>query len=215
MHKRFSCVWRTCVCVDSIIGFYHNKACITRSGSQGGARGAASDACSQSNSQSSGIVSPRLPLMTKDKRITKEPTLFCLSKILFYWSHCFWRKKIRNITFGFHSSATWWLLRINELFCAWRCTLSWPICFVPCKIMIVTPPQSPAGQHSHCSYPDSAWAWLLLALASSLWENMTVTSLDLWLTWSLKIWPSHIHWRLIFSETRGDCGGILLYIIIR
>lgn len=70
-HKTFPVFRRTSVGVDTIIGFYHNEACITsaRNGSQvrrGGAGRAAGDACSQSDGQSGGVVPPRLPLMAKE-----------------------------------------------------------------------------------------------------------------------------------------------------
>lgn len=72
-HKKLPGFRHTCVGVDTIIGFYHNEACIssTRSGSKvggggGGGRGggAGSDSRSQSDGQSGGVVPPRLPLKT-------------------------------------------------------------------------------------------------------------------------------------------------------
>lgn len=66
----------TCVGIDTVVGFYHDEACVSgaRSGCQaggGGGRGgwegggAGSNSCSQSDRQSGGVVPPWFPLKTQ------------------------------------------------------------------------------------------------------------------------------------------------------
>lgn len=94
------------------------------------------------------------------------------------------------------------------------------ICFVPCRAMIVPPPQSPSGSHLHCSKRNCASPWLPPEIKLLLSDNMTAFLSTLWLILNLFVDIRNAHiwrfidypiWWLIFVETLWNKWCIPLY----